>query len=54
MHFLLHTELNKAVSLFLAAVLEVSNRDTTKGVCITTHSKGRLFNVSHLKTKTNV
>ena len=33
-------------TLFLAAVLEVSNRDTTKDVYITTRSDGRLFNVS--------
>ena len=41
-------------TLFLAAVLEVSNSDTTKGVYITTRSEGRLFNVSHLKVKTKV
>ena len=39
-------------TLFLAAVLEVSNRDTNKGVYITTRSEGRLFNVSRLKAKT--
>ena len=42
------------LTLFLAAVLEVSNRDTTKGIYITLSSKGRLFNVSRLKAKTNV
>ena len=41
-------------TLFLAAVLEVSNRDTTNGVYITTCSEGRLFNVSHLKVNTKV
>ena len=38
----------------LVAVLEVSNRDTTKGVYITTCSEGRLFNVSCLKAKKKV
>ena len=33
-------------TLFLAAVLEVSNRDTTKGAYITPRSNGRFFNVS--------
>ena len=41
-------------TLFLAAALEVLNRDTTKGVYITTRSEGRLFNVSRLKAKTKV
>ena len=41
-------------TLFLASVLEVSNRDTTNGVYITTRSDGRLFNVSRLKAKTKV
>ncbi|KAI0236956.1 hypothetical protein LSAT2_012515 [Lamellibrachia satsuma] len=39
-------------TLFLAAVLHVSNRDATKGVYITTRSGGRFFNVSRLKAKT--
>ena len=42
------------LTLFLAAVLEVSNRDTTKGVYIITRSEGKLFNVSRLKAKTKV
>ena len=41
-------------TLFLAAVREVSNRDTTKDVYITTRSDGRLFNASYLKVKTKV
>ena len=41
-------------TLFFAAVLEVSNRDTTKVVYITTRSDGRVFNVSRLKAKTKV
>ena len=32
-------------------MLEVSSRDTTKGVYITTRSEGRLFNVSRLKRR---
>ena len=39
---------------FLAAVLEVSNRDTTKGVYIMTRFDGRLFNVSRVKAKAKV
>ena len=35
-------------TLFLAAVLEVSNRDNTKGVYIITRSERRLFSVSSL------
>ena len=41
-------------TLFLAAVLEVSNRDTTKGVYIQTRSEGRILSVSRLKAKTKV
>ena len=41
-------------TLFLAAVLEVSNRDTTKGVYTIARSEGRLFNVSRLNAKTKV
>ena len=33
-------------TLFLAAALEVSNRDTTKGAYTTTRSNGKFFNVS--------
>ena len=35
-------------------MLEVSNRDTTSGVYITTRSERRLFNVFRLKAKTKV
>ena len=41
-------------SLFLTAVLQVSNHDTTKGVYIMTRSDRRFFNVSFLKGKTKV
>ena len=39
-------------TLFLVAMLEVSNCDTTKGVYITTRSSGRFFNVFYLKCTT--
>ena len=42
------------LTLFLAAVLEVSNRNTTKCVYIITRSEGRLFSVSRLKAKKKV
>ena len=41
-------------TLFLAAVLQVSNHYTTNGVYITKRSEGSLFNVSRLKAKTKV
>ena len=59
MYFQSVTEMTKLrpiadTALFLAAVLQVSNRDTTKDVSITTCSEGRLFDVSRLKAKTKV